>query len=102
MVSYQPTFKCRCWTTCRATVTEADRRASLSTTVMAGAAISIAIKVDDQTHTRASYATYVANQIILHVTAGITRRTNVVVITHEVVDVAEPTSEVASTSSALN
>ena len=83
-------------------VVEADRRASLSTTVMAEGAISIAIKIDDQIHTKASYATYAASQIISHVTAGIIHPIGVVVTIYELADAEELTNKVASTSSTLN
>ena len=83
-------------------VVEADRRTSLSTTVMAGGAISIATKIGDKIHTKASYAIYAASQIILHVTAGIIHRIGMVVTIHEVVNVAELTNKSASTSSVLD
>ena len=95
-------FKCHCWTTYKVVVVGADRCASPSMTIMEKGAITIVTKTDDQIHTKASYATYVASQIILHATAGITHRISVVVTTRVAVDVAELTNEVASTNSELD
>ena len=98
---YQPMSKCRYWTTCKVMVVKADRRASPSITKKKGA-ITIATKTDDQIHSKASYAIYVASQIILHAIGGITHRISMVVTTCMVVNVAELTNEVASTNSKLD
>ena len=83
-------------------VVKADRCASLNTTIMAECAISIATKIGAQTHTKASYAIYVASQIILHVTAGIICQIGVVVTICKVVNMAELTNDVTSTNSKLD
>ena len=80
-------------------VVKADRCASPSMTIMEKGAITIMTKTDDQIHTKASYATYVASQIILHAIIGRTHRISMVVTTCMVVNVAELAKEVASTNS---
>ena len=83
-------------------VVEADKCTSLSITETGKGAISIMTKTNDQIHTKTSYATYVANQIILHATAGITRRISMVVTICMVVDMTELTNKVASTNCKLD
>ena len=83
-------------------VVEADRRTSLSMTIMEKGTITVVTKTNDQINTKASYATYVVNQIILHAIAGITHRISIVVTTRMAVNMAKLTNKVASTNSELD
>ena len=83
-------------------VARADRCASPSMTVSEKGAITIAAKTGNQIHTKASYASYVASQIILHATASIVHRISMVVITHMAVNMEELYNKVASTNSELD